>query len=353
MGKEKVVIGMSGGVDSSVAAALLKEQGYEVIGVTMKTWTEGQEEFEPARDAGLVCRELGIPHEVVDFRHIFREKVVAPFMSQYLQGNTPNPCVVCNRYVKWEAMFRIAEKFHASYLATGHYARIEKLFNGRYGVKKAAADKKDQTYVLYGLTQEQLQRTLMPVGSYTKEQIRQMAGERSISVSQKPDSQEICFIPDHDYGKFIETQSGIPSCPGNFVDREGKVLGRHMGIVHYTVGQRKGLGLAMGHPVFVVEIRPDTNEVVIGEEEELMTREVYCTDVNPMGVERPEQAGTLVGKIRYGHKGELCQVEKCTERVYCCHFEKPVRAAAPGQALVWYQSDVVAGGGTIIRSPKK
>ena len=349
MAKAKVIIGMSGGVDSSVAAALLQRQGYEVIGVTMKTWIEEGEEFSPALDAKRVCEELSIPHHVVDFKEIFREKVVEPFMEQYQQGNTPNPCVVCNRYVKWEAMLQAADSLEADYMATGHYARVGRLPNGRLAVRRAVTEAKDQTYALYGLTQRQLSRTMMPVGEYTKDQIREMAKELSISVAHKPDSQEICFIPDHDYARFIEEQTGKVSQPGNFVDRQGRILGQHKGIIHYTVGQRKGLKLSMGHPVFVLEIRPKTNEVVIGDSQDVFTDQVYCSQINPMGVEKIEEAGEVWGKIRYGHRGTSCRVERLSDTVYCCRFSEPVRAVTPGQAIVWYQGDAVAGGGTIIR----
>ena len=349
MGKDRVVIGMSGGVDSSVAAALLQEKGYEVIGVTMKTMPCLDEDFLPARDAKRVCRELSIPHHILDFSGVFQNKVIQPFMDQYLAGNTPNPCVVCNRFVKWEAMLSAADSFGADYMATGHYARIARTPEGRLAVRRAVSDAKDQTYALYGLSQEQLKRTLMPVGDYDKEHIREMAKGYGISVAEKPDSQEICFIPDHDYARYIEEQTGRKAKEGNFVDQKGNILGRHKGIIHYTVGQRKGLNISMGHPVFVVEIRPETNEVVIGENEDIFTREVYCTGVNPMAVEKIERSGDLIGKIRYGHKGSLCTVERLDETVYLCRFQEPVRAVTPGQAIVWYQGDMVAGGGTIIR----
>lgn len=296
--KKKVVIGMSGGVDSSVAAWLLVQQGYEVIGVTMQIWQEEDEEtvqeeggccgLSAVDDARRVAWQLKIPYYVMNFRSEFKNKVMDYFVEEYLQGRTPNPCIACNRYVKWESLLKRSMDIGADYIATGHYARVEKLENGRYALKRSATDAKDQTYALYNLTQEQLSRTLMPVGEYSKEEIRRMAEELGLQVAHKADSQEICFIPDHDYARFIEEEvarenlqiqseasSGCAACdtkktcrqipgPGNFVDLEGNILGQHQGITHYTIGQRKGLGLAMGHPVFVVEIRPETNEVVIG-----------------------------------------------------------------------------------------
>ena len=257
---KKVVVGMSGGVDSSVAALLLKRQGYDVVGVTMQIWQEespavtaaqgGCCGFDAAEDARRVADVLDIPHYVMNFRKEFREKVMDYFVSEYLAGRTPNPCIACNRYVKWESLLRRSMEIGADYIATGHYAGIIRLKNGRYAVRNAVTTKKDQTYALYSLTQEQLAHTLMPVGDYTKEEIRQIAEEAGLPVAHKPDSQEICFIPDNDYAAFIdrEAKERVPK-PGNFVTTDGQVLGRHLGITHYTVGQRKGLNLAMGRPV--------------------------------------------------------------------------------------------------------
>ena len=288
---KKVVVGMSGGVDSSVAALLLKRQGYDVVGVTMQIWQEespavtaaqgGCCGFDAAEDARRVADVLDIPHYVMNFRKEFREKVMDYFVSEYLAGRTPNPCIACNRYVKWESLLRRSMEIGADYIATGHYAGIIRLKNGRYAVRNAVTTKKDQTYALYSLTQEQLAHTLMPVGDYTKEEIRQIAEEAGLPVAHKPDSQEICFIPDNDYAAFIdrEAKERVPK-PGNFVTTDGQVLGRHLGITHYTVGQRKGLNLAMGRPVFVKEIRPDTNQVVIGEADEVFGGSLVCGHIN-------------------------------------------------------------------------
>ena len=356
---KKVVVGMSGGVDSSVAALLLKRQGYDVVGVTMQIWQEespavtaaqgGCCGFDAAEDARRVGDVLDIPHYVMNFRKEFREKVMDYFVSEYLAGRTPNPCIACNRYVKWESLLRRSMEIGADYIATGHYAGIIRLKNGRYAVRNAVTTKKDQTYALYSLTQEQLAHTLMPVGDYTKEEIRQIAEEAGLPVAHKPDSQEICFIPDNDYAAFIdrEAKERVPK-PGNFVTTDGQVLGRHLGITHYTVGQRKGLNLAMGRPVFVKEIRPDTNQVVIGEADEVFGGSLVCGHINYMGMEDLKEPREALAKIRYGHTGEKCVMERIGEDRIKCVFQKPVRAITPGQAVVFYEDGYVLGGGTIL-----
>ncbi len=356
---KKVVVGMSGGVDSSVAALLLKRQGYDVVGVTMQIWQEespavtaaqgGCCGFDAAEDARRVADVLDIPYYVMNFRKEFREKVMDYFVSEYLAGRTPNPCIACNRYVKWESLLHRSMEIGADYIATGHYAGIIRLKNGRYAVRNAVTTKKDQTYALYSLTQEQLAHTLMPVGDYTKEEIRQIAEEAGLPVAHKPDSQEICFIPDNDYAAFIdrEAKERVPK-PGNFVTTDGQVLGRHLGITHYTVGQRKGLNLAMGRPVFVKEIRPDTNQVVIGEADEVFGGSLVCGHINYMGMEDLKEPREALAKIRYGHTGEKCVMERIGEDRIKCVFQKPVRAITPGQAVVFYEDGYVLGGGTIL-----
>lgn len=357
--KEKVVVGMSGGVDSSVAAYLLKEQGYDVIGVTMQIWQDETEEekeenggccgLSAVDDARRVAGFLGIPYYVMNFKREFKEKVMDYFVEEYLQGRTPNPCIACNRYVKWESLLKRSLQIGADYIATGHYAKVERLANGRYAVCNSVTAAKDQTYALYNLTQYQLAHTLMPIGAYEKSEIRQIAEKAGLPVANKPDSQEICFIPDNDYAGFIDKEAGkrVPK-PGNFVTESGEVLGIHKGITHYTVGQRKGLNLAMGHPVFVTAIRPETNEVVIGENEEVFSTQLYCDRINYMGMEGLEQPRKALAKIRYAHKGETCLLEKAGEDKIKCTFDKPVRAVTPGQAVVFYENDYVLGGGTIL-----
>ncbi len=351
MEKKTVVVGMSGGVDSSVAAYLLKEQGYHVIGVTMQIWQEEENGccgLSAIEDARRVAYDLEIPHYVMNFRNEFKENVVAYFIDEYLHGRTPNPCIACNRYVKWESLLMRSREIGADYIATGHYARIDKLPNGRYSLKCSKTLAKDQTYALYNLTQEQLKHTLMPVGEYTKEEIRGIAERINLQVANKPDSQDICFVPDGDYAGFIEETLDTELPTGNFVTIDGKVLGPHKGITHYTVGQRKGLGLALGYPAFVIEIRPDTNEVVIGTNEDSMSNYVRANQLNFMSIEDLEGEMRVWAKIRYNHKGAWCTIQKTGDREVLCTFEEKQRAITPGQAVVFYDGDYVLGGGTII-----
>lgn len=378
---EKVVVGMSGGVDSSVAAHLLKKQGYDVIGVTMQIWQDEDictvEEnggccgLSAVEDARRVASVLDIPYYVMNFKQEFKENVIDYFVSEYLRARTPNPCIACNRYVKWEALLNRSLGIGASYVATGHYARILKLSNGRFTLQKSVTQAKDQTYALYNLSQQQLAHTLMPVGEYTKDEIRAIALELKLPVANKPDSQEICFIPDNDYAGFItnylkekeneqiansnrsdlkvnknNASSGLT--PGNYINSAGEIIGKHKGLIHYTVGQRKGLDLAMGHPVFVIELKPETNEVVIGKADEVFSERLYANRLNFMAIEDLEDEMIVEAKIRYSHKGAACMIKKTAEDELLCIFDEPQRAITPGQAVVFYKNDYVVGGGTIL-----
>lgn len=355
--KGKVVVGMSGGVDSSVAAYLLKEAGYEVIGVTMQIWQEkdacaleqegGCCGLSAVEDARRVAAELGIAYYVMNFRSEFEKNVIDYFVREYAAGRTPNPCIACNRYVKWESLLARSLQIGADFIATGHYARIAKLDNGRYAVCNSVTQGKDQTYALYNLTQEQLRRTLMPVGEYTKEEIREIARKAGLPVADKPDSQDICFVQNHDYAGFIEAYSGRRFETGNFVDTKGNVMGQHKGLIHYTVGQRKGLGLALPEPAFVIELRPQTNEVVLGFGREIFAAEAYAEKVNLMSVADFEDGMPVNAKVRYNHKGAAARIYHAGADTLRCVFEEEQRAITPGQALVLYDGDYVLGGGTI------
>lgn len=356
--KETVVVGMSGGVDSSVCAFLLKEQGYNVVGVTMQIWQDEDEynrsleggcgSIAAIEDAKRVAETIGIPHYVMNFRNTFKEKVMDYFANEYLNARTPNPCLVCNRYVKWEALLERAKEIGADYVATGHYARIDKLSNGRYAIANSITAAKDQTYALYNLTQEQLKHTLMPVGAFEKSDIRKMAADAGLPVASKADSQDICFVPDKDYAKFVEEYTGKKSVPGNFVTESGEVLGQHKGLIHYTIGQRRGLSLPMGRRVFVSELRPETNEVVISEGTDVFSRIVKAKNVNFMGIDGFKEGEVYMGKIRYGHRGTPCTAVMTGEDEMTVTFNDDVRAVTKGQAVVLYKDNYVAAGGTII-----
>lgn len=356
MNKNRVVVAMSGGVDSSVAAALLLEKGYEVIGVTMQIWPDngaskregGCCSLSAVEDARRVANTLGIPYYVMNFKDYFQERVIDYFVEEYTRGRTPNPCIACNRYVKFEEFLRRAHNLDAFYMATGHYAKIEyDALKQRYVLKKSVTREKDQTYALYNMTQYQLEHTLMPLGEYNKDETREMARKLGLEVADKPDSQEICFVDDDDYGKFVVERAAREIHPGHFIDTEGNVLGKHKGIVHYTIGQRKGLGLALGKPVYVVDIDAENNVVVVGEGHEVFGRGLIAEDVNFISIEKLEEQMEVSAKIRYSAKPAKAKISLHENGTVKVEFEKPQRAITPGQSVVFYQGDLVVGGGTI------
>ncbi len=350
---EKVVVGMSGGVDSAVAAYLLHKAGYEVIGVTLRTWEadDGSESLCcDIDDARAVANRLGIKYVPVNCTFDFQRYVVDPFSKSYLCGMTPNPCIECNKYVKWDKLLYYAKIVGAEYIATGHYAYVVRKDNGRYTVKRALHAEKDQTYMLCKLTQEQLAATLMPLGDLSKAEVRKIAKDADLPVAAKPDSLEVCFVTDGSYADYIEKTSPEQVKEGEFVDDDGNVIGKHRGIVHYTVGQRKGLGIALGYPAYVKEIRADKNEVVIGDESSLYSRAIICRDPSFMsidGMSAKERIECTV-KVRYRHAGQRATVEAVGNGELKIVFDEPVRAATPGQSAVFYDDDdCIIGSGTI------
>ncbi|MCR5271474.1 MAG: tRNA 2-thiouridine(34) synthase MnmA [Lachnospiraceae bacterium] len=350
----KIIVGMSGGVDSAVTAYLLKAAGHDVIGVTLKTWvaSDGKEsrccEID---DAQIVADMLQIPYYAQNCLNEFRECVTEPFSREYLNGRTPNPCIECNRYIKWDRLLYMAKVMNADYVATGHYAGVVRLANGRYTVKKALHAGKDQTYMLYKLTQEQLKHTLMPLGNLTKDEVRSIAEKARLPVSKKPDSQEICFVPDGRYTDFLKENYPDEIPPeGYFVDESGKVLGKHKGISEYTVGQRKGLGISASHPLYVTRIDAGDNRIVLAGEESLYKREIVCKDVNFMGIGEigPDEELHCEVKVRYHHAGSRAIVKGLSDGNVDIVFDEKIKAPTPGQSAVFYdESGCVLGGGII------
>lgn len=349
----KVVVGMSGGVDSAVAAYLLKQQGYEVLGLTIRTWNPdaGYSRCCEIDDAREVCRKLDIPYHVLNCESAFREHVTEPFISCYLNGKTPNPCVGCNLHVKWERMIYWANINQAEYVATGHYAYIINK-DGRYTVKTAEHAEKDQSYMLYQLPQEYLARTLMPLGDYDKETVRKIAQEAGIHIANKGDSQDICFITNGNYADYICANADTSSVKeGNFVDVDGNVLGTHKGIINYTVGQRKGLGIALGYPAFVKHIDAEKNEITLCDERAIYASSITCDQLNFMSIPTPavgEKVRSNV-KIRYHHRAQSATLTLTDENTLLIEFDEPVKGPAPGQSAVFYDDDGCVMGGGIIQ----
>jgi len=357
---KRVVVAMSGGVDSSTTAAILKEEEYDVIGISMYLYPFCEETVYPSipqnrccssqgiNDARAVALKLKIPFYVLNFQKEFQEKVIDHFCQEYKRGRTPNPCILCNREMKFKLLWEKAEALGAQYLATGHYARIEKN-SGRYLLKKGVEENGEQSYFLYTLTQEQMAQILVVLGGYAKEEVRKLARKFGLPVAEKEASQEICFI-DGNYRKFLSSR--FPPVPGEIVDVNGNVLGRHDGVASYTVGQRRGIG-AYGRPFYVVSIEPEHNRIVVGPEGELFSEELIAEDLHFISPEEVEGSLDVVAKIRYKHAGEEAVVSPMGDGKAVVKFRKPVRSATPGQAIVFYNGDVVLGGGTIKKIIKR
>jgi len=357
--KGRVLVAMSGGIDSTVTALLLHEEGYEVIGITMKTWDYansgggGKEtgccSLDSINDARAVAVEMGFHHFIIDIRDEFGGYVIDNFVDEYMAGRTPNPCILCNTHIKWEALLKRADSLGCEFIATGHYAR-KAMENGRYFIQRAYDDNKDQSYVLWGLSQECLKRTIFPLGEMTKPEVRQVAYDRGFdSLSKKAESYEICFVPDNDYRGFIRRRRpdiGDSLKGGLYINKHGEILGQHEGYPFYTIGQRKGLGIATGSPMYVTEIRPDTNTVVLGDVAELFKNGMSVYKLNSMKYPELPNGTEVVTKVRYRDQGTLSHLEMMGDRVNV-HFHANVQGIAPGQSAVFYEGDDVIGGGII------
>lgn len=360
MNDKRVIVAMSGGVDSSVAAALLHQQGYEVIGVTMKTWGFMEVGGAPKHESGCcsldaifdaknVATNLGFPHYTVDFTKAFEDAVIENFVDEYLHGRTPNPCVVCNRKIKWEELLKKADSLDAKYVATGHYAMVD--YNpdsNRYTLRYSKDNRKDQTYALWGLTQESLSRTLFPLGNLTKDEVRKLAEQFKLKTAAKPDSQEICFVADDNYERFLRER--IPDVIDNIEEGDfvyhGKKIGKHKGIPFYTIGQRRGLNVALGKPVYVKEINPDTKTIEIADKDELLGNYVTAEDINYVSKSELKVGEIVFAKIRYADRASKAEVIESSSTLIKIKFDEPKTAITPGQSLVLYDElgYVLAGG---------
>jgi tRNA-specific 2-thiouridylase len=361
--RERVVVAMSGGVDSSVAAALLVEQGYEVVGITMCFGSASGGNFadtsrrkppccspQAIEDARRVAHKLGIKHYVLNMQKALQERVIKDFCSEYLRGRTPNPCVRCNQFIKFGELLKKALALDAKFIATGHYARISRAYNLKlktysYFLKKAKDQLKDQSYFLYRLNQSQLKHVLFPLGDYTKSEVRELARKFHLSVADKAASQEICFLPDDDYRKFLQSYAGKEFKPGPIVNNEGKVLGRHKGIAYYTIGQREGLGIAWKHPLYIAKINARNNTITVGAKDEVLRKEFLVKDEH-FAVSRPKKKVAALVKIRYNHREAKAVLSPAKNKIKV-RFSQPQFAITPGQSAVFYDKDKVLGGGII------
>ena len=360
MSKGRVLVAMSGGIDSSMAALLLCEQGYEVIGITMKTWDyasaggskkeTGCCSLDSINDARSVSVNYGFPHYVLDLREEFGESIINNFVDEYLAGRTPNPCVLCNTYIKWDALLKRADQLNCEYIATGHYARIRQE-NGRYVLSKGLDETKDQSYVLWGLTQESLKRTIFPLADLTKKEVRKIAMEKGYTdLANKSESYEICFIPDNDYRGFLRrkvTDIDKRAGEGDFVLADGTVVGKHKGYPFYTIGQRKGLEIAVGEPLYVTKILPETNTVMLGSAEDVKGQKMTVKKINLLKYKQLPENFQALTRIRHKDVGKQCTIHQINENTVEVFFHEKVSAIAPGQSAVFYEGEDVVGGGII------
>ena len=351
--KNKIAVAMSGGVDSGVCALLVKNSGVDTVGVTMGLCTP-KDAAVPSdilgdiSDAKEICNKLGIEHTVYDFSREFYDKVISDFMQTYISGGTPNPCVVCNKYLKFGALLDMSMRDGADKIATGHYAKIEADPSGRFLLKRASDIKKDQTYMLWSLSQHQLSHTLLPLGEYTKPEIREIAEQNNLINAHKSDSQDICFVPDGDYASFISRESGYTPVPGNYIDMDGNILGKHKGVIHYTVGQRKGLGISMNRHVFVKDKDALNNTVTLSDEEYIFSKKITLKKINLIPFDSIDSQIRVQAKIRYSQKVSPATAIQTGEDEITLIFDEPQRAPARGQSAVMYDGDYVVGGGIII-----
>lgn len=350
MDNKRVLLGMSGGVDSSAAALVLKEKGYEVIGVTMDLYSEGNNNNSASIDAKKVCEAIGIPHIEYNLRKEFKCKVIDNFIQEYSNQRTPNPCIECNKYLKFGLMYEKAKELNCNYIATGHYARIE--YSEKYKrhvLKKSSNILKDQSYVLYRIPKEILDKIIFPLGEIkTKEEVRNIVKEKDLIVANKPDSEDICFIADGNYKRFLEKNSNLKPKEGDIVNSKGEILGKHKGLYYYTIGQRKGLGISYKVPLYVIGFNKEKNQVIVGEEKEIYKNEAIVSDINLLLIDEITDKMNVLVKTRYSSREEKATIEKIDKNLIKVCFEKPVPRITPGQSAVFYIDDIVLGGGKIL-----